>query len=214
MGLSAAQPKVAVDAEDQLRGVLAEWQSIREELRQRYTWNLQAMGFVIAGVVALLAYGTASIVNADPDSRRWFTLTASISGLAVLIAGIIFTAANFQSVARNAAYIRIFLEGEHPGLNWETRLHRFRTLSGHQLGRTEVIGMMYLLVAIAILSASLVGLVVYEGWYLFPMPAAMFAVALYLVRDMYYQASRRWRVEQYWREIKQDTTRGASPHAS
>jgi hypothetical protein len=206
-----------MDAEQwlKLKGVLAEWESIRAELRQRYTWNVQAIAFVVAGLGAALAYGVTATVSAEADSRRWFALTASVSAFAVVIVGILFARANFQSIARNAAYIRLFLEKQHPGLQLETCLHEFRSQSGQRLGQTGVMGMMYLAVATAILAASLVALIAHEGWYLFPAPVAMFALVLYFALDMCYQASERWHVDDYWTEvIDRRSSKGVNEHAS
>lgn len=99
--------------------LLAEYNRICAELHENFRQNQQTVGLVVAAVGVIIAGALQS--SFTPKYPLYVAATAVTWG------GYIWLFDSLQQLWRHATYLRVFLEPELPGINWETRLRlRYR----------------------------------------------------------------------------------------
>lgn len=94
---------------------LAEYQMLQDEIASNSSLVAQVFIFSVTATAALIGYGI--------EAGNWLVFLAPF---AVLLPSMWFIASQLEATVRIATYIRLFLEPDVEGLNWETRLAALR----------------------------------------------------------------------------------------
>jgi hypothetical protein len=162
-------------------GVLQEYERLCNDFLQYKRDRLFVLGFTFTAAGAVIG-----IVAQERVPEQTSITTASLSlivgllsfSLLVVLAALVLTARYTEAIERLASYMRVFIEPEVRGLNWETRLRSYRTLkSGRRyrlLTRTDRSVAVYYFV----LNAGLATLVVPTGAWRSPWSIPVWVLAL------------------------------------
>lgn len=178
--------------------VLEEYRSLREEILQRLQLRYYVLALTLAGLAAITGVFTPVAAAGIPSKIVSFSYVS----LLLILGALVVTADNTRQVGVIAAYIRQFIESQIPGLNWETRWHRFRLESGADrkldrfrapvsFGASKPLALFYGTLVVAVGGTSLANRVADKGWAalgLVPIAGA----CLFMVADLYLRRGRRW----------------------
>lgn len=125
---------------DKEQAMLAEYQTLREEIFLRQDARHKILGFTVAGTGAVLGV----TLRLPPNGGVNYMALALIGfGLVSVAAAVLLTIHHTQQTNLISSYIRKFLEPHMEGLNWETRWTHYRgEISGKsRLGGSPTLGM-------------------------------------------------------------------------
>ncbi|MEE9162025.1 MAG: hypothetical protein V3U35_03550 [Candidatus Neomarinimicrobiota bacterium] len=92
-----------------------EYRHLNEEIKQNSTISQNVFVANVAVTAGLIGYGL------DSGKAAIF-----LAPFAIIVPSLFFLASQLESTTRIAAYIAVFLEGDNPSLNWETRWFHLR----------------------------------------------------------------------------------------
>ncbi|PKQ15800.1 MAG: hypothetical protein CVT67_08075 [Actinobacteria bacterium HGW-Actinobacteria-7] len=102
--------------------VLAEYNSLRGEILQINQQIKHLFQITMTAVLAILAWGISA--------KDWIIL---LTPAPIMLVSVLMMLSEMESMFRIATYIMVFIESEHPELNWETRIQH----AGGERGRAE-----------------------------------------------------------------------------
>lgn len=179
-------------------GLLEEYRSLRDEIHAAQGRRIQTLSFTIGAFGVILTLITNTVLGSgitSPEARFVIAIGGSITLYGIVIPSLIMNLSVQQTIQVIGSYIRVFIEPEVPGLNWENRWqahkHEYRLTSG--LRRISAIyfflSLLPLLLPIYMLSQQtqnrlfILGLIPFACW------------SIYLSYDMNAAISKRWKAQ-------------------
>jgi hypothetical protein len=183
-------------ADTELRGLLEEYKTLREEILTAKGRRLQTMSLTVGAFGVILSLTANVVLGPDLptlEARLAVAIGGGIALYGIVIPSLIMTRTLQQSIQRIGGYIRIFIEPRVPGLNWENRWQ------AHKLQHQLAAGLRGMSATYYFLSLLPLLLPVYSlsqnahnGWLILVLlPFACWSV--YLSYDMHAATSKGWK---------------------
>jgi len=131
-----------------------QYQHLTEEIRTAEILNYQVFGFTIAAMAATVA---AAFARETADDRCWLLLLASV----VTAPGAFLLYDNRARIWRITTYMRVFMEPQLPGVNWQGHLAKSENINPKDQSssaiRSEflILGFASVLIAVLALATAL-----------------------------------------------------------
>lgn len=177
--------------------LLAEYNSLREEMLGYKNRRHMFMSFVVGAFGVILSFGTNLVVRSDlliPSDKLGIAIGTGMILYGILIPTVIMSLKNEQALERIGKYIRTYIELHVSGLNWE---HRYRNhCQQHYQAGVHGMGTIYLFLTILPLLLPMVGLAHNtRGWPFLFLLVPLFCWSAILSYDMYAAVSKEWKLE-------------------
>jgi hypothetical protein len=181
---------------DEKEGILAEYKTLRDEIISAKGRRLQTVSLTVGAVGAILSIIAGAVLGSDiPSTETRFAISigGGIALYGVLIPSEIMTTHLQQTIQQIGTYIRVFIEPQIPGLNWENRWTAYK--SQHRLPKgLGGIGSIYyflsllpLMLPLYIISQRI------QNWFLIFVLAPFVLWSLFLSYDMHAAISKGWK---------------------
>lgn len=122
-------PSKEIDLIGSKEGLLDEYRALKSEIHNTQGHRLQIISLTIGAFGVIISISAGSVLgsqNATTDMRLLIAIGSSIALYSILISSLIMIISVQQSIQRVGEYIRIFIEPEIAGLNWESRWYKYK----------------------------------------------------------------------------------------
>ena len=181
---------------DKVDGLLTEYKTLRDEILSAKGRRLQTVSLTVGVVGAILSIIAGAVLGSDIQSvetRLAISVGGGIALYGILIPSEIMIIHLQRTIQRIGGYIRVFIEPEVSGLNWENRwsLHK----SQHRLpkGLGGISGIYYFLSTLPLLLPIYIASQKTQNWFLIFVLAPFVFWSLYLCCDMQAAVSKGWK---------------------
>ncbi len=187
-------------------GVLEEYKSLRNEIMRRQDARLLVLGFTVTGVGTLMGL-TLGGGQIRAQEMNYYAFGLIGFGLVMVMAALVLTIHQTQSIDPISAYIRRFIEPNLTGIRWESRWTRYREIhrskicsGGLPLGASKPVSLYYGFLA---LGAYLISFVTGLQNHLLALLvlSLLTVVCLGCSGDLYLRKTRGWKIN--WDNINE-----------
>lgn len=198
--MSASEDQGLPSFEEISKGLLEEYKTIRGEILQTQAQRIQIISLTVGaiGVILSISFGLVLRAETTPlDKLLLITVGAAIVIYVILIPSLIMMISVQQAIQRLGGYIRLFIEPQVPGLNWENRMQKFK-IQTRFAGGLHGMGAMYYFLAILPWFLPLYFLSQYpKGWPILLILVPLFGWSIYLGYDLRSGSSKGWRLARW-----------------
>ncbi len=181
---------------DERDGILAEYKTLRDEIISAKGRRLQTVSLTVGAVGAILSIIAGAVLGSDiPSTETRFAVSVGggIALYGVLIPSQIMTTHLQQTIQRIGGYIRVFIEPQVPGLNWENRWNIHKSQHRLPKGLGGIGGIYYFLSLLPLLLPLYIISLGTQNWFLIFVLAPFIFWSLYLSYDMQAAISKKWK---------------------
>ena len=117
------------DLVDKKEGLLDEYRALKSEIHNSQGHRLQIISLTVGAFGVIISISAGSVLgsqNTNIDTRLLIAIGSSIALYSILISSLIMILSVQQAIQRVGEYIRIFIEPQVAGLNWETRWYKYK----------------------------------------------------------------------------------------
>jgi hypothetical protein len=198
--MSASEDQRLPSFEEISKGLLEEYKTIRGEILQTQGQRIQIISPTVGAIGVILSISFGLVLRAQatsPDKLLMIAVGAAIVIYVILIPSLIMMISVQQAIQRLGGYIRLFIEPQVPGLNWENRIQKFK-LQTRFAGGLRGMGAMYYFLAILPWFLPLYFLSHYpKGWPILLILVPLFGWSIYLGYDLRAGSSKGWRLARW-----------------
>ena len=136
-----------IDAQT-LKGLLAEYNALRSEMHHTQQQRMQLISLTVGAFGVILSVTGGIVLGSeaiDPARRLLVAIGGAIMSYAITIPSLIMMISTQQGVQRLGGYIRIFIEPQVPGLNWQHHWHSLKAQHQFKGGLSGMGGIYYFL---------------------------------------------------------------------
>jgi hypothetical protein len=196
----------------ELKGLLAEYDSLRSEILGVQTQRMQIISLTIGALGAVLSI-TGGIVlgteNIDALIRLLVATGGAVAAYVIIIPSLIMIISAQQAVQRLGGYIRIFIEPLVPGLNWQSRWQNYKAQYQYRGGLRGMGGIYYFLSILPLLLPAYALSQYLPGWGAAFILIPFFLWSVYLSYDLQSGRSKGWK----WAHWEDYTSKYEQPDA-
>jgi hypothetical protein len=153
--------------EQTLKGLLAEYNSLKSEIHQTQGRRMQILSLSVGAFGVILSFTGIEVLgdaNIEPEGRLWIAIGTAVALYAIAIPSLTMMIGAQKHVRRLGWYIGTFIEPLVPGLNWERHLLVSRSRWQHRWGIRSM-SMTYFFLSILPLLLPMYALNQYrQGW--------------------------------------------------
>jgi hypothetical protein len=175
--------------------LLKEYESLRKEIADRQTLRFTILGFTVATIGTILGLTADRTLQIGSELDR-FTLALVSFALGALITAQNLTIHQSQRIANIAAYIRVFIESQVDGIEWETRLKHQKDRDHPRpqwVGTSRSLAGYYVFLTLAASTMAFIA-----GLHRFPLALALVSLlslgSLASSLDLFFHLSRGWKL--------------------
>lgn len=184
-----------IDA-DERDGLVEEYKTLRDEILSAKGRRLQTISFTVGAVGVILSIIAGAVLGSNASSIETqfvIAIGGAIVLYGILIPSQIMTIHLQQTIQSIGGYIRIFIEPNVPGLNWEKRWNAHKSQNQLPKGLRGIGSIYYFLSLLPLLLPFYILSQNVQNWFLMFVLAPFIFWSLYLSYDMGSAISKGWK---------------------
>ncbi len=184
--------------DDENEGILEEYKTLRDEIISAKGRRLQTMSLTVGTIGVILTVTAGAVLGSDipsPETRLAISIGGGITLYGVLIPSEIMTSRLQQTIQQIGAYIRVFIEPQVPGLNWENRWNAYKSQHHLSTGLREIGSIYYFLSLLPLMLPFYIISQGVQNWFLVFVLVPFILWSLYLSYDMQAALSKEWKFQ-------------------